>query len=48
MHQGKFVFSLLMGYMSMSTFRRCVAKHRGDHKIKDFSYLDKFFAMVFA
>jgi hypothetical protein len=48
MHQGKLVFSQLMAYLPMSTFRRCVAKHRGDHKIKDFSCLDQFFAMAFA
>jgi hypothetical protein len=48
MHQGKLVFSQLMAYLPMSTFRRCVAKHRGDHKVKDFSCLDQFFAMAFA
>jgi hypothetical protein len=48
MHQGKLVFSQLMAYLPMTTFRRCVAKHRGDHKVKDFSCLDQFFAMAFA
>ena len=48
MHQGKLVFSQLMAYLPMSTFRRCVARHRGDHKVKDFSCLDQFFAMAFA
>jgi hypothetical protein len=48
MHQGKLVFSQLMAYLPVSTFRRCVAKHRGDHKVKDFSCLDQFFAMAFA
>jgi hypothetical protein len=48
MHQGKLVFSQLMAYLPMSTFRRCVAKHRGEHKVKDFSCLDQFFAMAFA
>ncbi|MFO1263298.1 MAG: DUF4372 domain-containing protein [Rhodoferax sp.] len=47
MHQGKLVFSQLMAYLPLSTFRRCVAKHRGDHKVKDFSCLDQFFAMAF-
>jgi hypothetical protein len=36
-----------MAYLPMSTFGRCVAKHRGDHKVKDFSCLDQFFAMAF-
>ena len=48
MHQGKLVFSQLMAYLPMSTFRCCVAKHRGEHKVKDFSCLDQFFAMAFA
>lgn len=48
MHHGKLVFSQLMAYLPMSTFRRCVAKHRGDHKVKDFSCLEQFFAMAFA
>ena len=48
MHQGKLVFSQLMAYLPMSTFRCCVAKHRGVHKVKDFSCLDQFFAMAFA
>ncbi len=48
MHQGKFVFSQLMSHLPLTTFRRCVAIHRGEHKVKDFSCLDQFFAMAFA
>lgn len=48
MHQGKLVFSQLMAYLPMSTFRRCVAKHHDDHKLKDFICLDQFFAVAFA
>ena len=48
MHQGKLVFPQLMAYLPMSTFRPCVTKHRGDHKVKDSSCLDQFFAMAFA
>ena len=48
MHQGKLVFSQLMAHLPLSTFRRCAAKHRGDHKVHDFSCLDQFFAMAFA
>lgn len=29
MHQGKLAFAQLMLYLPMSTFRRCVADHRG-------------------
>ncbi len=48
MHQGKLVFSQLMSHLPLTTFRRCVAAHRGEHKVKDFSCLDQFFAMAFA
>ena len=48
MHQGKPVFAQLMALLPLSTFRRCVADHRGEHKVKDFSCLDQFFAMAFA
>jgi hypothetical protein len=48
MHQGKLVFAQLMLYLPLSTFRCCVADHRGKHKVKDFSCLDQFFAMAFA
>ena len=48
MHLGKLVFAQLMVYLPLSTFRRCVADHRGEHKVKDFSCLDQFFAMAFA
>jgi Domain of unknown function (DUF4372)/Transposase DDE domain len=48
MHQGKLVFAQLMAFLPLTTFRRCVADHRGEHKVKDFSCLDQFFAMAFA
>ena len=48
MHQGKLVFSQLMAHLPLSTFRRCVVAHRGEHKVKDFSCLDQFLAMAFA
>ena len=48
MHQGKLVFAQLMLFLPLTTFRRCVANHRGEHKVKDFSCLDQFFAMAFA
>ena len=48
MHQGKLVFAQLMLYLPLSTFRRCVAEHNGEHKVKDFSCLDQFLCMAFA
>jgi hypothetical protein len=48
MHQGMLVFAQVMAHLPLSTFRRCVAAHRGEHKVHDFSCLDQFFAMAFA
>ncbi len=42
------VFAQVMAHLPLSTFRRCVAAHRGDHKVQEFSCLDQFFAMAFA
>ena len=48
MYQGQLVFSQLMAHLPLSTFRRCVATHRGEHNVQDFSCLDQFLAMAFA
>ena len=48
MNQGKLVFSQLMAFLPLSTFRRCVAKHRGDHKVQHFTCMDQFLTMAFA
>lgn len=48
MHQGMLVFAQIMAHMLLSTFRRCVAAHRGEHKVQGFSCLDQFFSMAFA
>ena len=48
MHQGMLVFAQVMAHLPLSTFRRCVAAHRGDYKVQEFSCLDQFFAMAFA
>ena len=37
-----------MAHLPLSTFRCCVAAHRGDHKVQDFTGLDQLFAMAFA
>ena len=42
------VSAQLMLYLPLSMFRRCVADHRGEHKVKDFSCRNQFFAMAFA
>lgn len=48
MHQGKLVFAQVMAHLPLSTFRRCVARYSGEHKVKSFSCLDQFYAMAFA
>ena len=48
MYQGMLVFAQAMAHLPLTTFRRCVAAHRGNHKVHDFSCLDQFFAMSFA
>ena len=48
MHQGKLVFAQVMAHLPLSTFRRCVARYDGEHKVKSFSCLDQFYAMAFA
>lgn len=48
MNQGKFVFAQLMEHMPLSTFRRCVDRYGGQHKVKRFSCLDQYLCMAFA
>lgn len=48
MYQGKLVFAQVMAHLLLSTFRRCVARYNGEHKVKSFSCLDQFYAMAFA
>ena len=48
MHQGKLVFAQIMEHLPLSSFRRCVTRHRAEHKVKNFSCLDQFLCMAFA
>jgi len=48
MHIGKIVFSQVIEHLPMHTFRRCVQRYDGNHKIKSFSCLDQFLCMTFA
>jgi Domain of unknown function (DUF4372) len=47
MHQGKLVFAQVMSHLPLITFRRCVARHRDEHKVKEFTCLDQFLALAF-
>jgi Domain of unknown function (DUF4372)/Transposase DDE domain len=48
MNQGQLVFAQLMQHLPLTTFRRCVARYEGTHKVKSFSCLDQFLSMAFA
>jgi hypothetical protein len=48
MYAGKLVFSQVMEHLPLHTFRRCVARYNGEHKVKHFSCLDQYLSMAFA
>ena len=48
MYTGKNVFAQLIAHLPLHRFRRFVTKYRGNHKVKTFSCMDQFLAMVFA
>jgi len=48
MHVGKLVFAQIMDHLPLTTFRRCVARYGGEHKVKTFSCLDQYLSMAFA
>lgn len=48
MYAGKLVFSQVIEHMPMHTFRRCVQRYAGHHKIHSFTCLDQFLCMAFA
>jgi hypothetical protein len=48
MHTGKLVFAQLMEHLPLTTFRRCVARYGGHHKVQRFTCLDQYLSMAFA
>ena len=48
MYTGPTIFSQLMQHLPWHQFRRCVARYRGDHKVKEFKCTDHFRVMSFA
>ncbi len=48
MYTGKLVFAQLMGHLSLHTFRRCVARYSGKHKVRRFTCHDQYLCMDFA
>lgn len=48
MYTGKLVFSQLMGHLPWHTFRRCVRRYNGNHKIQSFYCSEQYRCMAFA
>ena len=48
MYTGNLIFSQVMAHLPMHTFRRCVQRYRGHHKVKTFTCLDQFLCLAFA
>jgi Domain of unknown function (DUF4372) len=48
MHAGELVFAQVMECAPWHSFRRLVAKYRGDHNVRTFTCLDQFVSMAFA
>ena len=48
MNLGRTVFAQLMDYLPSYEFRKCVARYRGDYKLRGFSCWDQFLCLSFA
>jgi len=48
MHSGKLVFAQVMEFAPWHTFRRIVAKYKGNFNVRSFSCADQFLCMAFA
>src|SRR5215469_11766045 len=48
MNLGRLVFAQITQHLPLTTFRRCVARYRGGHKVKNFPCLDQYLCMAFA
>lgn len=48
MNTGALVFAQVTKHLPLTTFRRCVARYKGTHKVKSFSCLDQYLCMAFA
>jgi len=48
MNTGKLVFAQVMAHLPLTTFRRCVTRYGGEHKVKHFTCLEQYLCMAFA
>lgn len=47
MNRGRTVFSQLMDFVPIKTFRRCVQRYPGRFRIRRFSHWDQFLAIPY-
>src|SRR3990172_11458432 len=48
MNTGKLIFSQVMDFMPLHTFRRCVTRYQGNSNVRTFTCLDQYLCMAFA
>lgn len=48
MNSGKTVFSQIMSMLPEYDFDKCVARYKGDHRVRKFSCRDHFYLMSYA
>ncbi len=48
MYDGRFVFSQILDFFLRYEFNKCVARYKGNYKVKTFSCFDQFLSMAFA
>jgi hypothetical protein len=48
MYTGRTVFSQILDFLPMRDFRKCVARYRGNYKVRNLSCFDQFLCMAFA
>jgi transposase len=48
MNEGRMIFPQLMDFLPKHTFRRCVNRYQGNHRIRNFSCWDQFLCLAFA
>lgn len=47
MNQGKMTFAQIMEFASQDSFKRCVERYKGNHRVKDFSCWKQFLCLAF-
>ena len=48
MNHGSTIFSQLMGFLPKYKFRQCVARYKGNYRVRSFTCFDQFLCMAFA